>query len=89
MLKEKEQIVAGLKNKLRQIKKEKNDVTKKLVETKNTNKEGKSKSWSRNKKEKSTVTEIPLLVDDQEIADKEKSREIFFYDIPKYWNEKL
>jgi septal ring factor EnvC (AmiA/AmiB activator) len=44
MLKEKEQIVAGLKNKLRQIKKEKNDVTKKLVETKNTNKEGKSKS---------------------------------------------
>jgi hypothetical protein len=82
LLKEKERIVAGLENKLRQ-----NDVIKKRAETKNTPKEEKSKSRSKKKKEKSAITEIPILVDDQEMADKEKARDIFFYDVPKYWKE--
>jgi hypothetical protein len=87
LLKAKERIVDGLEKKLHQKNKEKNDVTKKPASIKNLDKEGNSKSQSRKKKEKSKITEIPILVEDQEDADKEKSRDIFFYDILKYWNE--
>jgi hypothetical protein len=31
--------------------------------------------------------EIPILIDDQGLQDKEKAHDLFFYDIPKYWKE--
>jgi hypothetical protein len=52
------------------------------------NRGNKSKSRSRKKKERSSITEILILTDDQEQGDKDRARDIFFYDIPKYWNEK-
>jgi hypothetical protein len=45
------------------------------------------KSRSQKKKERSAITEILILIDNQEIQDKDKSHDIFFYDIPKYWKE--
>jgi hypothetical protein len=87
VMKSKERIIVSLENKLRKIKKEKDGVINKLAETKKSVEKGNKKSRSRKKKEKSVITKIPILIDDQEVVNKEKSREIFFYDIPKYWNE--
>jgi hypothetical protein len=84
VLKSKERIVVSLENKLHQIKKEKDGVTNKLADTKKKIKNGNKKSQSQKKKEKLAIAEIPILIDDQELEDKEKSRDIFFYDIPKY-----
>jgi hypothetical protein len=80
-------MVVSLENKLRQIKKEKDGISNKLAETKKSIEKGKKKSQSRKKKEKLAIMEIPILIDDQSLQDKEKARDLFFYDIPKYWKK--
>lgn len=40
------------------------------------------------KKEKlKLILEIPVLVEDLRNKEKEKSRDLFFYDVPKFWTE--
>jgi hypothetical protein len=46
------------------------------------------KSRSRKKKKRSIITEVPILIDNQKTQNKAKPRDIFFYNIPKYWKEK-
>jgi hypothetical protein len=71
VLKSKERIVVSLENKLHQIKKEKDGVINKLAETKKTVKNGNKKNQLQKKKDKSAIIDIPILIDNQKLANKE------------------
>lgn len=39
------------------------------------------------KSKKGPIMNIPVLVDYQWEKDKEKARDLFFYDVPRFWRE--
>ncbi|PKK60344.1 hypothetical protein RhiirC2_793450 [Rhizophagus irregularis] len=76
---------------LRQAREEEREVVKKLNEdilrTKKSKIENQKAINTAEKDKEGDHREIPVLFDDQDKDKRDKSRNIFFYDIPKYWKD--